>query len=77
MFVALWMLVYIYIVKLERLGCGCSQDWKRVYIKYYAYIMAIALSIRIFMKFPEEASILALVCSIFFVMVTYHYIHDL
>jgi hypothetical protein len=78
LYIVLWSLVYGYILKLEATGCACSKGWKRIYIKYYVLLMAFLLSLRLLgVVLAPLLSIATLICSIFFIFVTYRYIHEL
>lgn len=33
------LLIYLYIINLEKDSCHCSKDWKRTFIKYYSLVV--------------------------------------
>ena len=39
------VLILNYVIKLEKVSCECSKDWKRDYIKYFAIITIIVMSL--------------------------------
>ncbi len=38
---ALFVYVIVFLAQLERLGCACARDWRRIYILTYASTMAL------------------------------------
>lgn len=77
MYIVLWAYVYVYIVHLEKIGCECSKDWRRSYIKYYVMIMVPLLLLRVVGVVPKAIFALSFVFTIFFVIEVYRYIHHL
>lgn len=76
-YIVLWMYVYSYITNLEKIGCVCSQDWKRDYIKFYVILMIPLMILRILDILPHVLTGFTFVFSIFFIFATYRYIHEL
>lgn len=81
-YIVLWGYILSYIVKLEKTGCPCSKDWRREFIKYYLVFMLLLIILRMFEMYsptsmPPILMTLQFVLSVGFVMVVYHYIHDL
>ena len=37
------LLILNYVLKLEKISCECSNDWKRDYIKYFSYITIVII----------------------------------
>jgi hypothetical protein len=77
-----WGYILAYIVKLENIGCPCAKDWRREFIKYYVCFMLLLLILRMFDVYspdslPPILMTIQFVLSIVFVMIVYHYIHDL
>ena len=77
LYAVLWGFVYVYITKLEKTGCECSEDWKRDYIKVYVMVMIPLLIMRIFDLLPKVVMGLTVIFTLFFIFVTYRYIHEL
>ena len=82
LYVFIWIYIYLYITKLEKIGCECSNDWKRSYIKYYILIILLFIILRLFSFWnfktvPAILLTLEILASIIFVIIVYHYVHDL
>lgn len=76
-YLVLWAYVYIYITKLENIGCECSKDWRRNFIKMYSVVLIILIitfliGIKIYYVGP-----VIMFFTIFFIFTVFHYIHDL
>ena len=81
-YVVLWGYILAYIVKLENIGCPCAKDWRREFIKYYVGLMLLLLILRMFdvyspKSLPPILMTIQFVLSVVFVIIVYHYIHDL
>lgn len=81
-YIVLWGYILAYIVKLENIGCPCAKDWRREFIKYYVGIMLLLLILRMFDVYspdsiPPIIMTVQFVFSVAFVMIVYHYIHEL
>lgn len=74
--IVLWFFILYYITNLETAGCKCALDWRQKFIKYYIVYLLLMI---IFMT-PNAPPILLtihFIISISFIMIVYHYIHDL
>lgn len=72
----LYLLNYIY--KLERIGCECSADWRRNFIKYYI-ITIFVLVIASFFMGPNIKYLapLTFAANIVFIIIIYQYVNKL
>ena len=82
LYLFIWAYIFLYITKLEQVGCACSKDWKRSFIKYYIGIIMVLILLRMFSiwtsdKVPAALMTLEILASIGFVVIAYHYIHEL
>lgn len=80
--IIIWMFIMSYIIKLEKIGCECSQDWRRDFIKYYIIFIIIVLflsSVDIWnLKYiPPIVSTIQFGSMMLFIGIVYHYIHEL
>lgn len=78
--VALWSYIFVYILKLEKIGCECALDWRRTFIQYYIIVLVlVALSqiANIFTTLPIIVKICLLFGSIAFITITFLYVRDL
>lgn len=74
--IVLWLFILYYITNLETIGCKCALDWRRTFIQYYIIYLLLMI---IFMS-PDAPPILLtlhFIISISFIVIVYHYIHDL
>lgn len=76
-YIVLWAFVYAYVVRLETIGCKCSADWKRDFIKVYVIFMIPLMLMRLFDLLPRVVLSITFMFTIFFIIVVYRYIHEL
>jgi hypothetical protein len=81
-YIAIWGYILLYIAKLEKLGCKCSKNWQREFIKYYIIFMLLIFIIRLFdssspYNLPPILMTIQFVLTIVFVGIVYHYIMNL
>lgn len=79
-----YLYILYYISTLENIGCECSEDWKRTYIKWYFILLIIMYFIpSILMILTPKLNIYKYVSGIVFVLtiislfVIYQYIREL
>ena len=78
----LWLYILTYIMKLEKIGCKCSEGWKRTFIKYYIIVILVFLVIQMFeFKLPIEISLITsfvkILFTIAFVFIVFNYVNYL
>jgi hypothetical protein len=76
------ILVLTWVRRLESIGCTCSDDWRRTFLKGYAiyHVTLIAVSIAlllIFRRFFAISGVIAWVLAIVYVVSALQYIHRL
>lgn len=74
--IVLWLFILYYITNLETIGCKCALDWRRTFIQYYIIYLLFMI---VFMSRNAPSYFLTLhfVVSVAFILIVYHYIHDL
>lgn len=72
-----WAFVVNYVIRLENIGCDCSKNWKRDYIKYYLLVIIPIMILRLFVSLPVALASLTLVFGLTFVFVVFAYIQEL
>jgi len=86
LFLSLPVLVYTWIVKLEKTGCECSKDWRRSFIQFFVVFNMLVLVASIVLLFVKGVTIIdavpviAFCSSIFtacFVVFAIQYVHRL
>lgn len=78
LYIVLWVYVYMYIQKLEQMGCDCSNDWRRSFIKGYVVLLVVFALLKIFKVVPSELVMTVyFAMTVFFVFVVFDYIHEL
>jgi LytS/YehU family sensor histidine kinase len=79
----LFSYIIYYILKLEKIGCECSQDWKRTFIKYFYIITIVYIFIHIISLFTNKfklnssISLIMMICNLLSIGIVYLYIHQL
>lgn len=73
-----WLLVWSYVTRLEQIGCKCSRDWRREYIRYYAILMLFIMLTSFVTKIHSIAfTFLLIVLNAVFLVAVFQYIHRL
>lgn len=77
-----WAYILNYLIKLEKLGCECSKDWRRPFITYFVVYLIILLLLSTFniwtvKQLPPILMVVNYVLMIFFFITVYQYIHKL
>jgi hypothetical protein len=77
----LFLAFFTYVVKLDKTGCKCSNDWEKEYIKYYSLAVLVIALIEFFfqkdyLKFYIIHTIMG-VGGLVFIFTAVKYIHDL
>lgn len=72
-----WAFVVTYVMRLENIGCDCSKDWKRDYIKYYLLVIIPIMILKLFVSLPVALASLTFVFGLTFVFVVFAYIQEL
>lgn len=83
--ILVYYIIYEWILKLEKIGCKCSIDWRRYYIKYYtifiiAYIFFTILYLFITDKHLQliiGVNLIILIAEIIYIIVSIQYINRL
>jgi hypothetical protein len=80
--IAIWGYILHYLLKLEKIGCECSKDWKRKFIMYYIIVIFIFMAIQIisFVAYKAMHPIINTIIflgNIFFAVIVFKYIHEL
>ena len=79
-FLALYVYLVNYMIQLERIGCECSVDWRRTFIKTYMLFIIIYLSLLFILTLFGKEHMLRFVAmimffvNIFFIIVVYQYV---
>lgn len=81
-YLAIWGYILFYIYKLEQIGCECSKDWRRDFIKFFIIFMIVIFVLRMFDLWspagvPPVLMTLQFVAVLFFVAVVFQYVHEL
>ena len=76
-YVILYTYVFLYIRKLEEIGCECSNDWKRDFIYLYVCIFIPLIILRVFDLVPKIVMVIMAFMTIAFIVVVFFYIHEL
>lgn len=74
--IVLWLFILYYITNLEMIGCKCALDWRQQFIKYYIVYLLLMMIFTI-PNAPPVILTLHFIISISFILIAYHYIHDL
>ncbi len=77
-----WAYILNYLIKLEKLGCECSKDWRRTFITYFIVYLIILLLLSTFniwnvKQLPPILMLVNYVIMILFFVTVYQYIHKL
>ena len=77
-----WAYILNYLIKLEKLGCECSKDWRRTFITYFVVYLIISLllstlNIWSVKQLPPILMLVNYVLMIIFFVTTYQYVHKL
>ena len=73
----LWVYVYMWIYKLETIGCECSKDWKRTFMYVYVCIMIPVMICKIAGVWTSVLWPLTLFLSVMFISCVFFYIKEL
>jgi hypothetical protein len=75
--IVFWAFVVAYVVRLEQIGCECSKDWKRDFIKYYLLVIIPIMILKLFVDLPVALAGLTFVFGLTFIFVVFTYIQEL
>jgi hypothetical protein len=83
----LFIYFFVYIYKLEKVDCGCSEDWRRNFLKYYFAVIIGLVVISMFITpfvgkiIPENyyfiIKIIITIINITYIFITFQYIRKL
>jgi len=80
--IGIWLYILNYVYKLHQIGCTCAEDWRRNVIMYFIIFLIIVFLLRISGVLDNKIltpfiMTIYFILTIGFVMIVYHYIHDL
>lgn len=80
--IAIWGYIVHYLLKLEKIGCECSKDWKRTFVMYYIILILVFFVIQMISLLAYKAihpiiTTIMFLGNIFFVVIVFKYIHEL
>lgn len=78
--ITIWSYIFLYIIKLEKIGCECALNWRRSFIKYYIIVIILTAILKItslFDKIPFAIKLLLPFATVAFLIITYQYVNDL
>lgn len=67
--ISIYYYTYKWIIKLEKIGCLCSKDWRRDYIKYYTvFIITYIISTVLYLLTTDKDLILVFYVNILIIL---------
>lgn len=83
--ILLYYNIYKWIIKLEKTGCACSENWKRTYIKYYTVFIITYIIVSVLYLFITDRNLnivlsvnfITLIAEVLYIIFSIQYISEL